>query len=101
MVDATPPGDPGEELVDEIADHLREHGEYVANVDPRPNQRMVDLRWASLKAGRRLGIRTRIHVSKPASLDNPTVRVTVVRADRLSHAVKSAREAIRAVVHPR
>lgn len=99
MAETESPQDPRDDLVSEIADQLREHGEYVAEVDPRPNQRMVDLRWASLKAGRRLGRRTRMHVSRQASPKDPFVRVTVVCVDTFGHVVEAGRAAVRAIVH--
>ena len=99
MAERAPTGDDRDDLVREIAENLREHGAYVADVDPRPNQRLVDLRWASLRAGRRLGLRTRMHVVSGASPREPLVRITVVCVDAFGHVVEASRAAVRAMVH--
>ena len=46
-----------EHLITEIVGALCLTGEYVAHMDLRPVQRIVDFSWAARQAGRRLGIR--------------------------------------------
>jgi hypothetical protein len=69
-----------EELVTEIAEALATAGEYVANIDPQPTQRVVDFNWAARQAGRRLGIRVEIDMKiARASVDGTAVvHVTAV-----------------------
>ncbi|ABM10562.1 hypothetical protein [Paenarthrobacter aurescens] len=45
-----------EDLIVEIAAALSVAGEYVARLDLRPTQRIVDFNWAARQAARRLGI---------------------------------------------
>lgn len=44
-----------EALVGEIADTLKSQEAYVARLDARPLQGVVDMSWAIKTAGRRLG----------------------------------------------
>jgi hypothetical protein len=44
-----------EALVREIVHTLKSHEAYVAQLDARPLQRVVDMRWAMKTAARRLG----------------------------------------------
>jgi hypothetical protein len=44
-----------EALVGEIVDTLKSREAYVAQLDARPLQGVVDMRWAMKTAGRRLG----------------------------------------------
>jgi hypothetical protein len=93
-----PSDDPHEVLITKIASDLRERGEYVAEVAATPNQRIVDLHWASLLAGRRLGVRTRVDVQQSGSGQGGSrLRVTVVCVDRLGQVVTHVSEAARAV----
>jgi hypothetical protein len=52
------------DLVPVIAVHLDEAGEYRAVLDPGVPQQLVDLRWASLRAGRLLGRRVRVSTTQ-------------------------------------
>lgn len=93
-----PSDDPHEVLIAKIASDLRARGEYVAEVAATPNQRIVDLHWASLLAGRRLGVRTRVDVQQSGSGQGGTrLRVTVVCVDRLGQVVAQVSDAARAV----
>jgi hypothetical protein len=98
MAEASSP-DPHEDLVNEIAEQLQEHNQYTADLDPSPHQRIIDLRWASLLAGRRLGVRTRMHVTGLASSKDQLVRVTVVCVDALGHVAEVGRTAVRSLIH--
>jgi hypothetical protein len=69
--------DPQWDLVIEIAAKLWVYGEYVAEVDPLPTQRFVDLQWAARQAGRVLGSRPTVHVGQPRGAENRRVTVTV------------------------
>jgi hypothetical protein len=65
------------DLVDAIARHLEDAGEYRVTLEPGPPQRVIDLRWAALDAGRRLG--RRIHVAVTRSGVDATHASTTVR----------------------
>src|SRR3954454_20433265 len=71
------------DLVDAIARHLEDAGEYRVTLEPGPPQRVIDLRWAALDAGRRLGRRVYVAVTR-AGVDSAsastTVRMTCVPA---------------------
>ena len=92
-----PSDDPHEVLIREIASELRAHGAYVAEVEATPNQNIVDLHWASLLAGRRLGVRTRVEVQRASSGQGSRLQVTVVCVDRLGQVVTRVSDAARAV----
>jgi len=66
------------DLAREVARQLEDSGEYRATVDPGDPQRLVDLRWAALGAGRLLGRRLQLVMTKAVEAgDAPiTVRVT-------------------------
>lgn len=66
-----------EDLVADIAGHLQDASEYRLTLVPRPPQRLVDVRWAALRAGQLLGRRVRVVTSRAMSAgDNPiTVRI--------------------------
>ena len=73
------PGD----LVDSIARHLEDAGEYRVTLQPGSPQRVIDLRWAALAVGRRLGRRVDVAVTR-AGVDvvsaSTTVRMTCAPA---------------------
>lgn len=92
-----PSEDPHEVLIREIASDLRERGAYVAEVEATPNQNIVDLHWASLLAGRRLGVRTRVEVQRARSDHGSRLQVTVVCVDRLGQVVTRVTDAARSV----
>lgn len=73
--------DPQWDLTLEIASKLWFYGEYVFDMDPLPSQRLVNVRWAALQAGRLLGVRAEVDVTGPFSSTDPTVTVTVTFAD--------------------
>jgi hypothetical protein len=53
-----------EDLVADITRHLEDAGVYRLTLPPGHPQRMVDLRWAALRAGRLLGRRVRVVTSR-------------------------------------
>lgn len=65
-----------EDLVDSIARHLEDAGEYRVTLEPGPPQRVIDLRWAALSAGQRLGRRVSVAVTR-AGIDAVNVPTTV------------------------
>lgn len=73
-----------DDLVAEIARHLADAGEHRLTLAPGHPQRLVDLRWAALRAGRQLGRRVRVVTSRAVNTgDTPiTVRVTCAPAHR-------------------
>jgi hypothetical protein len=73
--------DPQWELTLEIASKLWYYGQYTFDLDPSPQQRLVDVHWAALQAGRLLGVRAKINVSAPSSKTEPTVTVTIAFDD--------------------
>jgi len=52
------------DLAEEIVREIRSGGEYRSALDPRQPQRLVDLRWAALAAGRMLGRRVQVLMTK-------------------------------------
>jgi hypothetical protein len=75
------PDDPLWVLTLEIASKLWFYGEYVFDLDPHPHQRLVNVRWAALQAGRLLGVRAKTTVTGPLSRTDPTVTVTITFDD--------------------
>lgn len=74
-----------DDLAADIAEHLRHDGEYRLTLVPDVPQRLVDVRWAALGAGRRLGRRVQVAVSgmsMDSGLTPLTVRVTCTPALR-------------------
>lgn len=73
-----------DDLVAEIARHLEDAGEHRLTLLPGQPQRLVDLRWAALRAGRQLGRPVRVVTSRAVNTgDTPiTVRVTCAPAHR-------------------
>jgi hypothetical protein len=81
------------DLVDAIARHLEDAGEYRVTLEPGPPQRVIDLRWAALKAGRRLGRRVHVAVTRSgvdAMSASTTVRMTC--APPRSHGIPQQRD---------
>ena len=74
------PGD----LVPVIARELQATGEYRVVLDPREAQRLVDVRWAALGAGRALGRSVKVVTSRAIETRNApiTVLVTFVEGRR-------------------
>ena len=73
--------DPQWDLALDIASKLWFYGEHTIDMDPRPHQRLVNVRWAALQAGRLLGVRAKTTVTGPFSRTDPTVRVTITFHD--------------------
>jgi len=73
---ASRPPDPLWELVLEVADQLWSCGEYSAVIDPVPIQRLVDVQWAGLQAGRIIGAPTDVEITRYAAGSAVIVRVT-------------------------
>jgi hypothetical protein len=75
---------PHDGIVTEIARQLEDGGEYRITFLPSGPQRLVDVRWAALSAGRVVGRRVRVAVTR-AAVDPSTpitVRVTCAPAPR-------------------
>jgi len=88
------PKDPHWDRVVEIASKLWIDGIYVAELDPCPTQRFVDLQWAAHQAGRVLGGRARIETSGPRGPRDPTVTVTVRYVDPDGRGLQRAEEGL-------
>jgi|1186.fasta_scaffold18135_3 hypothetical protein len=82
--------DPQWDQVIEIAAKLWVYGEYVAELNPSPTQRFVDLQLAARQAGGVLGGRTTLHVSPPRGLEDPTVTVTATYVDPYGRGLERA-----------
>jgi|SRR4051794_14658612 hypothetical protein len=65
-----------QDLVDGIARHLEDAGEYRVTLEPGSPQRVIDLRWAALAASRRLGRRVNVAVTR-AGVDVVSALTTV------------------------
>jgi len=50
-------------LMGRIAEQIRAHGYFFADLDPNAPQALVDLRWAAQMAGRQIGCRTETYAS--------------------------------------
>ena len=72
------------DLVPVIVRDLQTSGEYRVVLDPRESQRLVDVRWAALGAGRALGRTVRVVTSRAIETRNApiTVLVTFVEGRR-------------------
>lgn len=64
------------DLVPDIARQLEDSGEYRVSFVPVDPQRLVDLRWAALGAGRMIGRRVHVVVSR-AQVDPGNTPITV------------------------
>lgn len=73
-----------EDLVPDIVQGLRQHGAYRTTLDPRQPQRLVDVRWAALGAGRQLGRGVQVVMSRAVETREApiTVLVTFVAGPR-------------------
>jgi hypothetical protein len=65
-----------DEVVADIARQLEDAGEFRLTLVPDLPQRLVDLRWAALRAGRILGREVEVAVSG-AALNSPEGPVTI------------------------
>jgi hypothetical protein len=68
------------ELAGEIAREIQDAGEYRVALDPRDPQRLVDLRWAALAAGRALGKRVQIVMTKAVHDGDAPITARLVTA---------------------
>lgn len=80
-MERAPSSDPHWDLVIEIAAKLWIDGEFVAELDPTPTQRFVDLQWAARQAGRVLGGQAKVRTTSSRRSADPTVTVTVTFVD--------------------
>ena len=86
--------DPHWDQVIEIAAKLWIDGVYVAELDPTPTQRYVDLQWAARQAGRVLGGRAKIQTSQARGPKDATVTVTVTYIDPDGKDLQRAEESL-------
>lgn len=86
--------DPQWDLVIEIAATMWVHGEYVTELDPLPTQRFVDLQWAARQAGRVLGGRAKVRVSRPRHPGDRMVTVNVTYVDPDGRGLQRAEEGL-------
>lgn len=69
------------DLVPVIVRDLQENGEYVVVLDPRDAQRLVDVRWAALGAGRALGRSVKVVASRAIEARHAPITVLVTFVD--------------------
>lgn len=86
--------DPQWDRVIEIASKLWIDGQYIAEIDPLPAQRFVDLQWAAHQAGRVLGGRARVRVGPSRGPADPTVTLTVTYVDPDGRSLQRAEEGL-------
>src|SRR3954447_19308424 len=79
------------DLADDIASELESAGEYRAVLDPRQPQRLVDLRWAALAAGRILGRKVKVVMTRAVHDTDAPITVRVVDAPILRPAIPPQR----------
>jgi hypothetical protein len=84
--------DPQWDLVLEIASKLWYYGEYTVALDPSPHQRLIDIHWAALQAGRLLGVRAKVRVTGPFSQTDPLVSVNITFEDAAGRARSRAQD---------
>jgi hypothetical protein len=65
------------DLVPLITRHLEDVGEYRLVLDPREAQRLVDIRWAALGAGRALGRKVEVVTSRAVETRDAPIAVVV------------------------
>lgn len=80
------------DLVPLITRHLEEDGEYRLVLDPREAQRLVDVRWAALGAGRALGRKVRVIISRAIETREAPIDVLVRFEDRVRPAIPRQRQ---------
>ena len=90
--------DPQWDLAIEIAAKLWLDGQFVIELDPVPTQRFVDLQWAARQAGRALGGRARVRMSRPHGPRNPTVTVTVTYVESPGRGLRGAEQGLEAMM---
>jgi hypothetical protein len=97
-MNVAPSNDPQWDLAIEIAAKLWLDGEFVIELDPIPTQRLVDLQWAARQAGRALGGRARVRMSRPRGPKDPTVTVTVTYVEPAGRARRGPEEGLEAMM---
>lgn len=93
-----PGGDRQWDLAIDIASELWLYGEYAVELDPLPAQRLVDVRWAALEAGRLLGARAVIRVTETRPMPDPRVTVSVRYVDPSGRSLQRAQEGLDALL---
>ena len=79
------------DLVPVITRQLELSGEYRLVLDPREAQRLVDVRWAALGAGRALGRRVRVIISRAVETREAPIDVLVTFDDCVRPAIPRQR----------
>jgi len=91
------PHDPHWDLTLEIAGKLWLYGEHVLEIDAHPAQKVVDLQWAARQAGRLIGVRTRLDVSRTGEIP-PRLIVRVTYDDPDGQGLVRAQDGLDALV---
>jgi hypothetical protein len=80
------------DLVPMIVRDLQAVGEYRVVLDPREAQRLVDVRWAALGAGRALGRTVKVVTSRAIETRNAPITVLVTFVDGRRAAIPAQRQ---------
>lgn len=91
------PADPQWDLTLEIAGRLWLYGEHVVEMDPAPTQPLVDLQWAARQAGRLIGVRTQVDISRSAGR-SPRLVVSITYRDPDGRGLVRAQDGLDALV---
>src|SRR3954454_20782652 len=83
MDDKTRTRDPQWEFALLIRSCLQTRGRYVAEVDIRDAQALVDVRWAARRAGELMGVGVKVELSKPYGHEDSTVTATVRHSETI------------------
>ena len=83
--------DPRGDLAVKITLQLRLYGVHEIVIDDCTDQRLVDVRWAVLQAGRALGARPTVTLSNPAGQPPTSVTVTITSAEHADPSCTKAR----------
>jgi hypothetical protein len=94
---AAHPHDPHWDLTLEIAGKLWLYGEHVLEIDAHPTQKVVDLQWAARQAGRLIGVRTHLDVSRTGGTP-PRLIVRVTYDDPDGQGLVRAQDGLDALV---
>lgn len=87
-----------ETLAGRIADQLRRQGYYLAQLSAHEGQALIDLQWAALLAGRRLGHKTRTYASKVGKRAPGMITVIVAPTRSERHTIPLRLDHSRAVI---
>jgi hypothetical protein len=86
------------DLVVEIAAKMWVDGEYVSELDGVPTQSLVDHQWAAHQAGRVLGGRATVRLTRPVDPDERNVTLTATYVDPTGRGLQRAEEGLESLL---